>query len=121
MALGSYLGSSLESLLHETGDMAKVEKIREYKLSQIPHSNKIHPGVILKKELETRGISIYRASDCLGISVLRLESLLNCNEDIDEYLARNISCMLGSSAEMWLTMQRNWHAGDGEEDAEGTI
>ena len=68
--------------------------------------NPAHPGFVLKEWLE--GISITEAAARLHITRAHLSRIINGHTGINADMALRLSDLLGTSAEMWLTMQNNY-------------
>lgn len=65
----------------------------------------IHPGEILKEELETRKISQKRLSELMGIPYTMLNEILNGKRALSTELALLFEAALGISADMLNNMQ----------------
>ena len=72
-----------------------------------PHTI-VHPGEILKEELETRGISQEQLSEIMDIPYTMLDAILNCQCPISSELAKMFESTLGINAMMLCNMQSEY-------------
>lgn len=63
-----------------------------------------HPGELIREYLPER-MSIGEAAERLGVSRQALSALLNGRAGVSAEMALRLSQALGTSAEMWLSMQ----------------
>lgn len=68
----------------------------------------VHPGSILKEELEARGVSLESFSNRAGISFAVLKDVLDERKCIDAELATHLEQALGISAAFWLSLQNDY-------------
>jgi addiction module HigA family antidote len=66
--------------------------------------NPAHPGELLREYLP-EGMSIGEAAGRLGVSRQSLSAVLNSRAGVSADMALRLSKALGTSAEMWLSMQ----------------
>ena len=66
----------------------------------------VHPGEILKEELEELNISARLFSEKLGVSTNRITEILNGKRRITSDTALRLSRYFGTSAEFWMNL--NW-------------
>ena len=66
--------------------------------------NPAHPGEVLREYLP-EGMTVGEAATCLGVSRQALSALLNGRAGVSAEMALRLSQALGTSAEMWLSMQ----------------
>ncbi len=69
------------------------------------HTLPIHPGSIVKREMDIRGISQRRMAIELGISPSQLNELINCKRPLNAETALLFSRALGLDAEELLILQ----------------
>ena len=69
----------------------------------------IHPGEILKEELESRGISQKDFASAISISYTMLNEILNGKRSITADFAILVEAALGTPAEHWLNMQARYN------------
>lgn len=81
----------------------------ETKNAYAPHelqlSTPIHPGEILKDELEARGISQRKFADVIGVSYSVLNEVINGKRPITTEYALEIEAATGIPAYIWVNMQ----------------
>ncbi|MDD3019476.1 MAG: HigA family addiction module antitoxin [Alphaproteobacteria bacterium] len=68
-----------------------------------------HPGVLLKEEIEYRGISQKKFSEQTGIPYTSLNEVLNCKRAISTEYALLIEAALGIESVFWLKMQSEYN------------
>ena len=67
-----------------------------------------HPGKILRRELEERGIRQEDIAVQIGMQATHLNSLINGKKDISEKIAIKLENALGISSIEWLNMQNKY-------------
>ena len=72
----------------------------------------VHPGSILKEELEARGLKIESFSNQAGISFALLEDVLDERKCVDAELAAHLENALGISAVFWVSLQNDYEKDD---------
>ena len=68
-------------------------------------ANPIHPGRVLKEELEVRGINGNRLALDLGVPANRISAILNGKRAISADTALRLAQYFGASAQFWLDLQ----------------
>ena len=76
----------------------------------------IHPGDILRDVLSDAGVTANRAALQMRIPANRLTAILNGNRGITAETALRLGRLFGTSAEMWLNLQKKYEL-DVAEDA----
>ncbi len=71
-------------------------------------SNPIHPGRILKEELEARGLSANRLALDLGVPANRITGILNGKRAVSADTALRLARYLGTSARFWANLQAHY-------------
>lgn len=69
--------------------------------------NPAHPGEVLSEYLP-EGITIGEAARCLGVTRQTLSALINGRSGVSAEMALRLAKALGTSAEMWLSMQSTY-------------
>ena len=69
----------------------------------------VHPGELLKEEIEYRGISQRKFSADIGICYSVLNEILNCKRPVSTELAILIEAALGIEADMLIRMQTSYN------------
>ena len=72
-------------------------------------SKPIHPGEVLREELEYRGISQKKFAEQIGIPYNNLNNILNCRKPISEDIALLIEAALGIPANIFTRMQMDYN------------
>ncbi len=65
----------------------------------------LHPGDVLRIELEARNIKKSGFAEMLGIKPSHLSELLNSKRHVSAYLAINLEKLLNIDAEYWMRVQ----------------
>lgn len=65
----------------------------------------VHPGRVLKRELEARGLSANRLALALHVPSGRLTDILNGKRGISPDTALRLSRYFGNDARFWLNLQ----------------
>ena len=68
----------------------------------------IHPGRILKRELQTRELSANRLALALRVPSGRITQILNGKRAITPETALRLCRYFGNSAEFWMTLQTRY-------------
>ena len=72
-------------------------------------SEPIHPGELLKDEIECRGISQKKLAESTGISYTVLNEVLNCKRSVTTEYALLFEAALGIEAGMWIRIQTDYN------------
>ena len=65
----------------------------------------VHPGSLLRRELESRGLSATRLALDLGISQSRVAEILRGRRSISPDTAYRLGLYLGTGGALWLNLQ----------------
>lgn len=68
----------------------------------------IHPGRILKREIEARGISANKLALSLRVPSGRITQIINAKRGISAETAIRLSCYFGNSACFWMNLQTRY-------------
>jgi len=68
----------------------------------------IHPGEVLKEEIDELGFSASRVANMLQVPVNRVTSILNCKRAITADTALRLAIFFGTSPEFWLNLQSTY-------------
>ena len=68
----------------------------------------IHPGRILKREIEARGISANKLALALRVSSGRITKIINAKRGISAETALRLSRYFGNSARFWMNLQTRY-------------
>ena len=66
--------------------------------------NPPHPGRLVKREIEARGLTITEAATALGVSRQALNNLVNEKGGISAEMAIRLSKALGSTPDTWVKL-----------------
>ena len=69
----------------------------------------IHPGEIIKDEIEYRGISQRKLSKQIGVSYTVLNEVLNCKRPVNTEFALLVEAALNMDAETFVRMQARYN------------
>ena len=74
----------------------------------------IHPGRILKREIETRGLSANKLALALRVPSGRITQILNEKRGITAETALRLSRHFGNSARFWMNLQTRYELAEAE-------
>jgi addiction module HigA family antidote len=80
-----------------------------------------HPGRLLKRELEARGMSANRLALDLGVPSGRITDILNGRRGITADTAVRLGCYFGNRAQFWLDLQSQHEIALVERDRDAEI
>ena len=81
---------------------------RIYAPHELQPSTPIHPGEILKDELEARGLSQRKFAQTIGVSYSVFNEVVNGKRPITTEYALKIEAATGINAEFWRGMQSDY-------------
>jgi antitoxin HigA-1 len=67
--------------------------------------NPVHPGVLIKANLDDLGVSVADAAQALGVTRQQLHNVVSGKSAVTPDMAIRLEKALGGSADMWLRMQ----------------
>ena len=68
----------------------------------------VHPGEILREELDTLGLSASALSKALDVPVNRITMILRGQRSVTADTALRLARYFGTSPELWLNLQKAW-------------
>ena len=68
----------------------------------------VHPGEVLRDELETIGLSANALSKALGVPVNRVTMILNGQRGVSADTALRLARYFGTTSQLWLNLQKTW-------------
>ena len=71
----------------------------------------VHPGAVLKDELEERGITQTALAAHIGVLSKTVNEICRGKRGISAEMAVKLSLSLGASPQFWLNLQENWELG----------
>ena len=72
-------------------------------------SELVHPGLLLKEEIECRGITQKSLAKQMGVSYTVLNEILNGKRPISVEYALYLEAVLGVDAQLWIQMQADYN------------
>ena len=77
----------------------------------------VHPGEILRDELETLGLSANALSKALDVPVNRITAILNGQRGVTANTALRLARYFGTTPQVWLNLQKTYELRRAEIDA----
>lgn len=68
----------------------------------------VHPGEILRDELDELGLSANGLAKALGVPVNRVTAILNGQRGVTADTALRLARYFGTTPEIWLNLQKTW-------------
>ncbi len=68
----------------------------------------VHPGEILREELDELGLSANALSRALGVPVNRVTMILNGQRGVSADTALRLARFFGTTPQLWLNLQKTW-------------
>ena len=68
----------------------------------------VHPGEILREELDAMGLSANSLSKALGVPVNRITMILNGQRGVSADTALRLARYFGTTPQLWLNLQKTW-------------
>ena len=68
----------------------------------------VHPGLVLKDELEEQGITQSQLARHIRVLPKTINEICRCKRGISAEMAVQLARALGASAAFWLNLQKNW-------------
>ena len=68
----------------------------------------VHPGELLREELETIGLSANALSKALGVPVNRITMILDGQQGVSADTALRLARYFGTPPQLWLNLQKTW-------------
>lgn len=78
----------------------------------------VHPGEILREEMDERDLSANALARALDIPANRITAILNGQRGVTADTARRLSRYFGTTPELWLNLQKTWELRRAEIEAE---
>lgn len=94
-----------------------MESIKTYNISDLVPSSPVHPGEIIKDELEARGISQRKFAMIIDCSYTVFNEILNCKRPVTTDYALRIEAALGIRAYMLVNMQSEYNLQTARQDS----
>lgn len=68
----------------------------------------VHPGEVLRDELEALSLSANALSKALGAPVNRITAILNGQRSVTANTALRLARYFGTTPQFWLNLQKSW-------------
>ena len=68
----------------------------------------VHPGQVLREELDELGLSTNALSKALGVPVNRVTMILNGQRGVSADTALRLARYFGTTPQLWLNLQKTW-------------
>lgn len=81
----------------------------------------VHPGEILREELDAFGLSANALAKALGVSVNRITMILNGRRGVSADSALRLARYFGTTPQLWLNLQTSWELRRAEIEAGSEI
>ena len=89
--------------------MSKSSTIAKASVKAGPnHLPPVHPGAVLRDELEERGLSASALARVLAVPVTRITEVINARRGISADTALRLARHFGGSARLWLNLQQSY-------------
>jgi addiction module HigA family antidote len=72
------------------------------------HIPAVHPGLVLKDELEELGVTQSALAEHIGVLPKTINEICRGKRGISAEMALKLSQSLGASPTFWLNLQNNW-------------
>lgn len=72
------------------------------------HNTPVHPGMVLRDELEEIGVSQSALAQHVGVLPKTINEICRGKRGISAEMAVKFSRALGASPRFWLNLQKNW-------------
>ena len=68
----------------------------------------VHPGEILREELDALGLPANALADALGVPVNRITMILHGQRGVSADTALRLARYFGTTPELWMNLQKTW-------------
>lgn len=68
----------------------------------------VHPGEILREELDTIGLSANALAKALDVPVNRITMILNGQRGVSADTALRLARYFGTTPQLWMNLQKTW-------------
>ena len=77
----------------------------------------VHPGEVLREELNELSLSANALSKALGVPVNRITMILNGQRGVSADTALRLARYFGTTPQLWLNLQKTWELRQAEIEA----
>ena len=81
----------------------------------------VHPGEVLRDELDELGLSANALSKALDVPVNRVTMILNGQRGVSADTALRLARYFGTTPQLWMNLQKTWELRRAEIEAGGEI
>ena len=81
----------------------------------------VHPGEILREELDALGLPANALANALGVPVNRVTMILNGQRGVSADTALRLARYFGTTPQLWMNLQKTWELRRAEIEAGGEI
>lgn len=81
--------------------------------------NPVHPGIVLREELDDVGLSANALAGAIGVPANRVTAILNGEQGITADTALRLGRYFDTTAEFWPNLQQAWQFRQAESSADG--
>ncbi len=85
------------------------------------HFTPVHPGEVLKDELDEIGLTQSALATHIGVLPKTINEICRGKRGISAEMAMKLSKALGGSPQFWLNLQNNWEISQLDQRTYGTI
>ena len=68
----------------------------------------VHPGEVLREQLDELGLTANALSKALGVPVNRVTMILNGQRGVSADTALRLARYFGTTAQLWMNLQKTW-------------
>ena len=68
----------------------------------------VHPGEVLREELDELGLSANALAKALGVPVNRMTMILNGQRGVSADTALRLARYFGTTPQLWMNLQKTW-------------
>ena len=77
-------------------------------MNTINRMKAVHPGEVLRDELDELGLSAEALSKALGVLVNRETMILSGRWGVSAHSALRLACYFGTTPRLWMNLQKTW-------------
>ena len=89
-------------------DVRILDSPREWGMSAENGMRPVHPGEVLREELDELGLSADALSKALDIPVTRVTMILNGQRGVSADTALRLARYFGTTSQLWMSLQKTW-------------
>ena len=97
-------GERMDPTKSRSWNITEEVEARSFKNGMRP----VHPGEILREELDALGMSANALSKALDVPVNRITAILNGQRGVTANTALRLARYFGTTPQVWLNLQKTW-------------